>query len=111
MSSLSTERTRSPEPIRTRSSENPSTPRRRRPVLVGRIRLPLAGPYRPWARLFRLPDGRLVWTVRLWHVDRADRRVVDTATLRRFAAVNGLPALARSIDALVASAREAADDR
>jgi hypothetical protein len=106
MSSLSTERTRSPEPIRTSSSEQRRPRPSGRPALVGRVRLPLAGPYRPWARLYRLPDGRLVWTVRLWHVDGVVRRVVETATLRRFAAINRFPELARAIDALVAAAVE-----
>jgi hypothetical protein len=68
---------------------------------VGRVRLPIAGPYRPWARLYRLPDCRLVWVVRLWDRDRAVRRVATTTCLLEFARVNRFPALAiriRSLD-------------
>jgi len=68
---------------------------------VGRLRIPLAGPYRPWARLYRLPDRRLVWVVRLWDRDRAVRRVTSTATLLEFARLNRLPGVAarlRSLD-------------
>jgi hypothetical protein len=68
---------------------------------IGRVRVPIAGPYRPWARLYRLPDLRLVWVVRLWDRTRAVRRLVSTADLLRFARSNGLPALAvrvRSLD-------------
>ncbi len=72
--------------------------------MLGAVRLPLAGPYRPWARLLRLPDGRLAWLVRLWEGDRPVPRLVGTDTLRAFAAINRLPALAAAIDALVARA-------
>jgi hypothetical protein len=68
---------------------------------VGRLRLPIAGPYRPWARLYRLPDGRLTWTVRLWEVDRATVRRVDTEVLRAFARANRLTELLDAIEALV----------
>lgn len=67
---------------------------------VGRVRVPVAGPYRPWARLYRLPDFRLVWTVRLWDRNRAVRRVTSTAALLQFARVNRLPALTVRILAL-----------
>jgi hypothetical protein len=72
---------------------------RRRPV--GEVRLPLAGPYHPRARLYRLPDGRLLWYVRLWDVDRVVLRVVSTSTLLRFARQNRLPALENEISSLV----------
>lgn len=81
-------------------------PRRPRVRPIGRIRLPLAGPYRPWARLYRLPDGRLLWTVRLWNVDRAERHLVPTWTLLDFARANRLPAFAAGVRALVRRARE-----
>ncbi|HYA58430.1 MAG TPA: hypothetical protein VEH57_08250 [Thermoplasmata archaeon] len=71
----------------------------RRPV--GEVRLPLGGPYRPRARLYRLSDGRLLWCVRLWEVDRPVLRVVSTATLLRFARGNRLPALEAEVEALV----------
>ncbi|MCI4335752.1 MAG: hypothetical protein L3K17_00940 [Thermoplasmata archaeon] len=91
------------EPIRTRSSNrsSPSLPTVRR---VGRLRLPLAGPYRPWATLYLCPDGRTFWTVRLWEVDRPVRRVYSTAALRGFARAQRLDALLREIDALVRAA-------
>ncbi len=72
---------------------------------LGALRLPIAGPYRPWARLYRLPDGRLLWRVRLWEVDRAVARTVETEVLRTFARENRLPALLAAIDALVGRAR------
>ena len=75
------------------------------------MRLPLAGPYRPRARLAQLPNGRLLWEVRLWEYDRAVRHVVSTDVLRTFARVNGLPALAAEVEALVARAVEATRDR
>jgi hypothetical protein len=67
---------------------------------VGRVRVPIAGPYRPWARLYRLPDGRSIWVVRLWDQTRPVRRVASTSTLLAFARLNQLPALAARIRAL-----------
>ena len=67
---------------------------------VGRVRLPIAGPYRPWARLYRLPDLRRVWVVRLWDRYEAVRRVASTPALLEFARVNRLPALAARIRSL-----------
>jgi hypothetical protein len=76
------------------------------PGLVGEVRLPLGGPYLPRARLYQLPDGRLLWRVRLWEVDRAVPRVVSTHVLRTFARVNRLPGLEAEIAALVQRAVE-----
>jgi hypothetical protein len=67
---------------------------------VGRLRVPVAGPYRPWARLYRLPDLRLVWVLRLWDRDRAVRRVTSTLALLEFAQLNGLRALAARVRSL-----------
>jgi hypothetical protein len=75
------------------------------------VRLPLAGPYRPRARLFQLPDGRLLWQVRLWQVDRAVTRTVSTDVLRAFAQINRFRLLEVEIDALVEHALEATRDR
>lgn len=72
---------------------------------LGRVRLPLAGPYRPWARLYRLPDRRLVWVIRLWDQSRAVRRVTSTAVLLHFARVNRLPGLAARVQSLDPSRR------
>lgn len=68
---------------------------------VGELRLPLAGPYRPRARLYRYPDGRLLWLVRLWEYDHAVPHLVSTAALREFARRNGLPRLRAEMDALL----------
>jgi hypothetical protein len=75
---------------------------------VGRVRVPIAGPYRPWARLYRLPDGRSVWIVRLWDRHQAVRRIASTSTLLAFARLNQLPALAARIRALVRRGRSGA---
>lgn len=86
----------------------PGRPRRgsrgRRVVLVGELRLPLAGPYAPRARLLRFPDGRLLWRVRLWEYDHPVSHVVGTETLRAFARCNGLARLGQEIETLVARA-------
>ncbi len=68
---------------------------------VGELRLPIAGPYRPRARLYRYPDGRLLWLVRLWEVDQVVPHLVSTAVLREFARENGLARLRADVDALV----------
>ena len=68
---------------------------------VGELRLPIAGPYCPRARLYRYPDGRLLWLVRLWEYDRPVPHLVSTATLREFARVNRLPRVRAEVDALV----------
>ncbi len=67
---------------------------------VGEVRLPIAGPYCPRARLYRYPDGRLLWLVRLWEHDRAVPHVVSSWVLREFARVNGLARLRVELDAL-----------
>jgi len=74
---------------------------RQAPRLVGAVRLPIAGPYRPWARLYLRANGSVDWTVRLWVVDRPVTRHVDTETLRTFARVNGLGELARELERLL----------
>jgi hypothetical protein len=60
---------------------------------LGRLRLPIAGAYRPWATAYRLPDGRTVWCVRLWEVDRPMTRCLPTSTVRAFGRMNRLPKL------------------
>jgi hypothetical protein len=88
------------EPVRRRSNPTPRA--------EGAVRLPIAGPYRPWARLVRDPTtGALGWRVRLWEGDRAVVRYVPTETLRAYARANRLIALAAAIDALIARAEEA----
>jgi len=72
---------------------------------VGRLRVPLAGPYRPWARLYRLPDGRTLWVLRLWDRTTAVRRVTTTEVLLRFAKLNGLTGLGARVRALERRAR------
>jgi hypothetical protein len=91
------------EPIPTRSSDRaPFDPNA--VIRVGRVRLPLAGPYRPWATLYRHPDGRTYWTVRLWEIDHPVRRVYRTETLRQFARAQRLDSLLSEIDRLVRAA-------
>jgi hypothetical protein len=88
-------------------------PRRTNPKVrcLGELRLPIAGPYRPWARLYLYPDGRLLWRIRLWEVWGPVAHLVRTDTLRTFARVNGLPTLLVEIERLYASGRvEAARD-
>ncbi len=84
----------------------PIPPRRARSVrLVGTLRLPLAGPYRPRVRLYRFPDGRLVWHVRLWEFDHAVPHLVPTGVLREFARLNRLAAFAAELEMVLAQAR------
>jgi hypothetical protein len=72
---------------------------------IGEVRLPIAGPYRPRARLYLFPDGRTVWVVRLWEYDRAVCHALGTPVLRAFARQNRLAALEREIDRLAVRAR------
>lgn len=67
---------------------------------IGRVRLPVALHYRPWATLYVLPDGRRWWIVRLWEVDRPVPRRVSTATLLAYARRNGLHETASAICAI-----------
>ena len=71
---------------------------------MGALRLPIAGPYRPWAHLYAGADGTLWWTVRLWETDHAALRIVSTERLRRFARESGLPSVLRAIDRTVEKA-------
>jgi hypothetical protein len=82
-------------------------PRRTRPRVrcLGAVRLPIAGPYRPCARLYLFPDGRTAWVVRLWEYDRPVAHTVGTPVLRAFARINRLPQLELEIDRLLARAR------
>ncbi len=75
-----------------------------RPTYLGRVRLPLAGPYRPWVRLYRTFDGSVYATARLWEIDRTILRRVDLDTLRKYARASGLRAFANAIDRLVENA-------
>ena len=93
------------EPVPRPTFPQPPTGRVRK---VGELRLPIAGPYCPRARLYQYPDGRLLWLVRLWEHDRAVPHLVSTDTLREFARINQLPRVRAEVDALVhrATARE-----
>jgi len=90
-----------PAPFEPLPNHFPAEHARSRVRRVGELRLPIAGPYRPRARLYLYPDGRLLWLVRLWEGDRAVPHLVASAVLREFARVNGLPQLRSEIDALV----------
>lgn len=95
----------STEPLPTRSAEL-LLPRTRRVRPLGRVRVPLAGAYRPWARLYRFPDGRLYWTVRLWESTRAVTHVVSSERLLRYARASGLRTLEAEIVRLLRRAVE-----
>jgi hypothetical protein len=97
----------SPEPVPFAFAEHP-VPREgvRR---VGRVRVPITLHHAPWATLYRLPDGRLLWVVRLWTVDRPVRRAVSTSVLLRYCRVHRLPSVRAAIAALVQRALEADD--
>jgi hypothetical protein len=76
-----------------------------RVVRVGTVRIPLGGPYRPLATLYRLPDGRLLWLVRLWEIDRPQPRLLPTSTLLAFCRHQRLPQLRAEILDCVSRAR------
>ncbi|MGA8304025.1 MAG: hypothetical protein WB873_10110 [Thermoplasmata archaeon] len=82
----------SPQPVRRRP--------RRRVRKIGELRLPIAIPYRPRARLYLFPDGRLLWLVRLWEHDRAVAHLVRPETLTSYARVNALWTTLAEIDTL-----------
>jgi len=89
----------STEPFPLAVAERTIAPRRTRRVrALGRVRLPLGGPYRPWATLYLFPDGRRLWCVRLWELDRPVRRCLSTGYLVAFARLNGLVALREEIE-------------
>lgn len=71
---------------------------------IGRVRLPLALTYRPWATLYVLPDGRRWWIVHLWEVDRPVPRLVATSTLLAFARRSGLAEVADAVERLARAA-------
>jgi hypothetical protein len=88
------------EPVRSPAPElalcSPDRVRR-----LGRLRVPLAIGQRPWATAYRLPNGRVVWCVRLRQDGEVVRTVVSTATLRQYARGSRLPGLLAEIAALV----------
>jgi hypothetical protein len=92
-------------------AEHPVVPRRSKdgPRPIGRLRLPLDLHHQPWATLYRFPDGRLEWCVRLWQLDRPVRSIVSTRVLRRYALSNGLRELSKEIDLLVEEACRGVD--
>ncbi|HEV2317820.1 MAG TPA: hypothetical protein VGV89_09665 [Thermoplasmata archaeon] len=69
---------------------------------LGRLRLPVTLTTQPWATLYQYPDGRRIWTVRLWWLDRPVSRLVPTDRLRRYARASGLHAVLAEIDDLLA---------
>lgn len=86
-----------PEPVRRRTTLGPRG--------LAEVRLPIAGPYRPRARLLRLPNGELRWRVRLWEVDRPVTRLLPPELVRAYAERAGLRDLVAQLDAAVESAR------
>jgi hypothetical protein len=73
---------------------------------VGSLRVPLTLHVRPRATLYRLPDGRTVWCLRLWEEDGPIPRCVSTPTFRAFARTQRLPELTAAIDRLARRAAE-----
>jgi hypothetical protein len=90
----------SDEHLRTRGGARETRVRR-----LGRLRVPIALHYQPWATLYRLPDGRLLFCVRLWEGERPVTRVVDVATVRAYARQNRLTAFAEELESLLDRAR------
>ncbi|HTT26538.1 MAG TPA: hypothetical protein VMH90_06225 [Thermoplasmata archaeon] len=83
-----------PRPHDERSSPDPVRPRP-----LARIRVPLTLTVQPWATLYRLPDGRRWWCLRLREDGEIRTRCVSTARLRAYARASRLPALEAAIDA------------
>ena len=76
------------------SSPSPGT---YRVLRVGRLRVPIAGAHRPWATLYRMPDGRELWCLRLWEEGHPVRRVLATSTLLEYARRSRLRSLEAEI--------------
>ena len=62
-------------------------------VRRARIRVPLTLTVRPWATLYRLPDGREIWCLRLRDDGEVRTRCVPTERLRSYARRSGLRTL------------------
>jgi hypothetical protein len=65
---------------------------------IARVRVPITLTVRPWATLYRLPDGRRLWCLRLWEGEAPRRRCVSTERLRAYARASGLPGLERELE-------------
>jgi len=80
-------------------------------VRLGRVRVPLSLTVRPWATLYRLPDGRTLWCVRLRDAGEIRTRCIGTDRLLAYARSSGLARLEREmLDLLgVAGAPDAPD--
>ena len=89
----------------------PRISRGRRLRRLGSVRVPIAGPYLPRATLYQFPDGRLLWTLRLWEEDRVVRRVFATSDLLRYARLNLLASLEAELEAVISRATADADPR
>ncbi|MFZ1022804.1 MAG: hypothetical protein WAN87_01550 [Thermoplasmata archaeon] len=112
MQQESTEQLRTRQPI----PAKPLTPRPRisrghRARRLGSARVPIAGPYRPLATLYQFPDGRLLWTLRLWEEERVVLRVFVTSVLLRYARLNHLASLEAELEALLSRVTGHADPR
>lgn len=76
----------------------PAPARTRRAPSLGRVRIPLALAYRPWATAYRLPDGRTIWCLRVWAIDRAVTVCASTSTLATYCWRSRLDAVAREVE-------------
>lgn len=88
--------------------ECPKTLGEYRVVRIGRVRVPITLTVAPWATLYRFPDGRLLWCLRLWDRERAATRCVSTPPLRGYVRESGFSALAAEIDELCERAKTSA---
>ncbi|HZY69442.1 MAG TPA: hypothetical protein VFF67_00485 [Thermoplasmata archaeon] len=67
---------------------------------MGRVRVPLALNHRPWATLYRGPNGDEHWTIRLPDGDRPRVVRVSTERLLAYAIASGLARLRLDIERL-----------
>jgi|HubBroStandDraft_3_1064219.scaffolds.fasta_scaffold55914_2 hypothetical protein len=91
------------EPVPELTEPNPLPPRCRvRPL--ARLRVPLTLTVRPWATLYRLPDGRTLWCIRLPAHGVVVTRCVASHQLRTYARINGLAQMEHELDDALAGA-------
>jgi hypothetical protein len=87
-----------PEPIDVASAD----PLRRTRALA-RIRVPLTLTVQPWATLYRTPDGRRWWCIRLPEAGTVRTHCVSTERLRAYARMNRLAEMEHAIDEALAA--------
>ena len=94
-----------PEPI-------PPCPLPSRATPLARVRVPVTLHVRPWATLYRLPDGRRIWCVRLPREDGEPvHRCVPTDRLLAYARSSALSELEADLRRALALAERGGDAR